>query len=134
MPITQRELSALECSVTLLTDFESISDPMDWQIGKHGLRINFTHNGRRYGSTYLPDVAREQAWTKEETLISLMRKAGWNGRRSTLPRRRKRFPQISATGASVAPWRQFWGVHASLRARSGVPTTSTTARFVLWER
>ena len=81
MPITQRELSALECSVTLLTDFESISDPMDWQIGKHGLRINFTHNGRRYGSTYLPDVAREQAWTKEETLISLMRKAGWNGRR-----------------------------------------------------
>jgi uncharacterized protein (TIGR00296 family) len=81
MPITQRELSALECSVTLLTDFESISDPMDWQIGKHGLRINFTHSGRRYGSTYLPDVAREQAWTKEETLISLMRKAGWNGRR-----------------------------------------------------
>jgi AMME syndrome candidate gene 1 protein len=81
MPITQRELSSLECSITLLTHFETISDPMDWEIGKHGLRINFTHNGRRYGSTYLPDVAREQGWTKEETLMSLMRKAGWNGRR-----------------------------------------------------
>lgn len=54
---------------------------MDWEIGKHGLRINFMHNNRRYGSTYLPDVAREQGWTKEETMISLMRKAGWSGRR-----------------------------------------------------
>jgi len=81
MPITEREVSALDCSVTLLTNFESISDPMDWDIGTHGLRINFTHNGRRYGATYLPDVAREQGWTKNETMISLMRKAGWTGRR-----------------------------------------------------
>jgi uncharacterized protein (TIGR00296 family) len=76
-----KEVPSLECSVTLLTDFEPIKDPMDWQIGKHGLRINFVHNGRRYGSTYLPDVAQEQGWTKEETIISLMRKAGWNGRK-----------------------------------------------------
>jgi len=54
---------------------------MAWEVGKHGLRISFTHHGRRYGSTYLPDVAREQGWTKEETIISLMRKAGWNGRK-----------------------------------------------------
>lgn len=52
---------------------------MDWTLGTHGLRISFSHNGRRYGATYLPDVAKEQGWTKEETLISLMRKAGWNG-------------------------------------------------------
>jgi AMMECR1 domain-containing protein len=54
---------------------------MDWSIGTHGLRISFTHHNRRYGSTYLPDVAREQGWTKEETMVSLMRKAGWNGRK-----------------------------------------------------
>ena len=36
-------------------------------------------SGRRYGATYLPSVAVEQEWTKEETLVSLMRKAGWNG-------------------------------------------------------
>jgi uncharacterized protein (TIGR00296 family) len=81
MPITSRELSSLECSVTLLTDFESISDPLGWTIGVHGLRISFTNSGRRYSSTYLPDVAREQGWTKEDTMISLVRKAGWNGRR-----------------------------------------------------
>jgi AMME syndrome candidate gene 1 protein len=80
-PIAKRELPSLECSVTLLTDFEPIADPMDWEIGQHGLRISFTHNHRRYGATYLPDVAREQGWTKDETMVSLMRKAGWDGRR-----------------------------------------------------
>jgi len=81
-PISLRELPTLDCDVTLLTNFETIRDPMDWEIGKHGLRISFIHQGRRYGSTYLPDVAREQGWNKEETIVSLMRKAGWNGRSS----------------------------------------------------
>ena len=53
---------------------------MDWDIGTHGLRISFTEKGRRYGSTYLPDVAKEQGWSKEEALVSLMKKAGWSGR------------------------------------------------------
>ncbi|KAI9708466.1 MAG: hypothetical protein M1820_003927 [Bogoriella megaspora] len=81
MPITIRELPTLECGITLLTNFEPISDPMSWEIGKHGLRISFTYHSRRYGSTYLPSVAKEQGWTKEETMISLMRKAGWTGRK-----------------------------------------------------
>lgn len=80
-PITARELASLEVAVTLLTDFEPAASPLDWTIGTHGLRISFTYHGRRYGSTYLPDVAREQGWTKEETLVSLMRKAGWSGRK-----------------------------------------------------
>lgn len=55
---------------------------MDWEIGVHGLRISFTYHGKRYGSTYLPSVAEEQGWTKEEAIVSLMRKAGWSGRSS----------------------------------------------------
>jgi AMME syndrome candidate gene 1 protein len=43
--------------------------------------VSFYHHHKRYGATYLPDVAVEQGWTKEETLLSLMRKAGWSGRR-----------------------------------------------------
>ena len=54
---------------------------LDWELGTHGIRINFVVKGRRYGATYLPDVAPEQGWSKEETLVSLMRKAGWVGRR-----------------------------------------------------
>ncbi|KAF1920483.1 AMMECR1 domain-containing protein [Ampelomyces quisqualis] len=80
-PISAAELSSLECAVTLLTNFEPASSPLDWTLGTHGLRIAFTYNNRRYGATYLPDVAREQGWTKEETLVSLMRKAGYNGKK-----------------------------------------------------
>lgn len=79
-PIPASLLPSLSTHVTLLTNFsEATKDPMDWTLGQHGLRISFSHHGRRYGATYLPDVAKEQGWTKEETVISLMRKAGWNG-------------------------------------------------------
>ena len=79
-PIPASQLPSLSIGVTLLTNFsQPTKDPMDWTLGTHGLRISFTQHSRRYGSTYLPDVAKEQGWTKEETLISLMRKAGWNG-------------------------------------------------------
>ncbi|WQF78450.1 Putative AMMECR1 domain-containing protein [Colletotrichum destructivum] len=81
-PVEASELPSLEVAVTLLTDFEEADDAMDWTLGVHGLRISFTHHGKRYGATYLPDVAVEQEWTKEETLISLMRKAGWMGSKS----------------------------------------------------
>jgi uncharacterized protein (TIGR00296 family) len=82
-PITARELPTLQAAVTLLTNFEPTpnADPLAWDIGTHGIRISFTYHGRRYGATYLPDVAREQGWTKEEALVSLMRKAGWSGRK-----------------------------------------------------
>ncbi|KAK0673604.1 AMMECR1 domain-containing protein [Cercophora samala] len=79
-PISLAELPKLQVAVTLLTDFEDAADKMDWELGKHGIRISFYDRGRRYGATYLPDVATEQGWTKEETLISLMRKAGWSGK------------------------------------------------------
>ncbi|KAI0404742.1 AMMECR1 domain-containing protein [Xylaria palmicola] len=80
-PIMKREFPSLEVAVTLLTDFEDCDDAMDWELGTHGIRISFVDRGRRYGATYLPDVAPEQGWTKEQTLVSLMRKAGWVGRR-----------------------------------------------------
>lgn len=80
-PISLKELPSLECGVTLLTDFEPATSSMDWTLGTHGLRINFVYHGRRMGATYLPDVPVEQGWTKEETVVSLMRKAGWTGRK-----------------------------------------------------
>lgn len=80
-PVRAAELPELEVSVTLLTDFEDCADADDWTLGVHGLRISFVYHGRRHGATYLPDVATEQGWSKEETLVSLMRKAGWMGRK-----------------------------------------------------
>jgi AMME syndrome candidate gene 1 protein len=81
-PISHSELPTLSCDVNLLLNFTPCEHPLDWIVGTHGLRVSFTYQGRRYGSTYLPHIASEQGWTKEETLISLMRKAGWPGRSS----------------------------------------------------
>lgn len=81
-PIRAVELPSLRVAVTLLTDFEEADDARDWDVGVHGIRLSFHDRGRRYGATYLPDVAAEQGWTKDETLFSLVRKAGWTGSRS----------------------------------------------------
>jgi len=79
-PIKLSELPSLAAAVTLLTNFTPALNPTDWELGTHGIRISFSHHGKRYGATYLPDVAVEQGWTKEQTIVSLMRKAGWVGR------------------------------------------------------
>lgn len=82
-PVAAAELPSLSCAVTLLTNFsEPTPDPMDWTLGKHGIRIRFRYKGRDgYGATYLPDVAVEQGWDKDEAVGSLLRKAGWEGKR-----------------------------------------------------
>lgn len=85
-PITRAELPALRCAVTLLTNFEPCAAWDDWDVGVHGIKIKFRTAGARgasssYSGTYLPSVAAEQGWSKEETLLSLMRKAGWRGPR-----------------------------------------------------
>lgn len=107
-----RELPTLECAVTLLTNFEPAAHALDWTLGTHGLRISFVHHGRRHGATYLPDVAREQGWTKEETLISLMRKAGWSGRREDwrkidLSVVRYQGLKVSLEYGEWRPWREW---------------------------
>lgn len=81
-PVSKAELPELQAAVTLLTDFEEAGDTYDWEVGTHGIRLSFTDRGHRYGATYLPDVASEQGWTQDETLYSLVRKAGWMGGRS----------------------------------------------------
>lgn len=81
--VSARELARLRCSATLLTNFEPCADVDDWVVGEHGIRISFTHAGRRLGSTYLPSVAPEQGWDREQALVSLMRKAGWERRRAS---------------------------------------------------
>jgi len=77
-PITLQEVQSLSCKFSLLRAYESITDPFNWEIGKHGIIIDFEYNGRRYSSTYLPEIAFENGLTKEETLDGLIKKAGCN--------------------------------------------------------
>ena len=72
-PIRSSELPELNCGISLLHSFEDAKDCLDWEVGKHGIRLFIDG----YSATYLPEVASEQGWTKEETLESLARKAGY---------------------------------------------------------
>lgn len=77
--ISASELLLLSVSVTLLDNFEPIDDATDWEIGVHGLKVKFNADRRHYLGTFLPVVAEEQQWDKQETLWNLLRKAGYSG-------------------------------------------------------
>ena len=64
----------------MLSNFEPITDPTDWEVGKHGIEIEFKDSdGRPYRGTFLPNVAPEQGWDVKETMEALCRKAGYQG-------------------------------------------------------
>ena len=85
-PMSHQDLnSSLRCEISLLSDFEVIQNPLDWEVGKHGIEIEFkgpenSHaENKVFRGTYLPNVASEQEWNQQETLMSLLKKAGFNG-------------------------------------------------------
>lgn len=79
-PINQKELPTLNVGVSLLTNFEECKDPLDWQVGTHGIEIDFKYKGREFGATFLPEVAEEENWDQKTTLLYLVRKSGYNGK------------------------------------------------------
>ncbi|KAL6327009.1 hypothetical protein AAG906_012693 [Vitis piasezkii] len=98
-PIQAKELPYLECTVSILTDYETGLNYLDWEIGKHGIIIEFTdpdYNTRR-SATYLPEVAAHEGWTKMEAIDSLMRKAGYNGTITETQRKRIRLTRYQST-------------------------------------
>ena len=79
-PIQLSEVRHLKVAVSLLVCYEECQHAYDWIVGIHGIIISFTANGRHYNATYLPEVSKQQGWTQQEAIESLVRKAGWNGR------------------------------------------------------
>ena len=63
-PITPAELPALTVQVSVLSELTPIADPLDIELGVHGIYII------RGGSAgcFLPEVATETGWSKEEFL------------------------------------------------------------------
>ncbi|KAG0004726.1 AMME chromosomal region protein 1-like [Modicella reniformis] len=79
-PIALKEIPSLVCNVSLLINFEDGDDYLDWEIGVHGIWIEFRDGkGRKRTATYLPEVPKEQGWTKLKTIDSLLRKGGFQG-------------------------------------------------------
>ena len=77
-PIEPRELPQLSCTVSLLTHFERARDAHDWEVGSHGVLIDFDDpSGVARSGVYLPEVMVEQGWSRQQTIDSLIRKAGF---------------------------------------------------------
>lgn len=62
-----------------MSNFEVAAHLEDWIIGRHGIILEFSDERNNYKATYLPEVAVEQGWSREETIGSLINKAGYNG-------------------------------------------------------
>lgn len=45
-PISIDEVPELHVSVSLLVNFETTKHPLDWEIGKHGIKIEFKGDGK----------------------------------------------------------------------------------------
>ncbi|KAJ0968109.1 hypothetical protein J5N97_025026 [Dioscorea zingiberensis] len=126
-PIQAKEIPYLECTVSVLTDYESALHHLDWEIGKHGLIIEFTdpdYNTRR-SATYLPEVAAHEGWTKMEAIDSLMRKAGYNGPITEPLRKRVRLTRYQSTLYTM-PYSEY--VAYVKNTRGAAPATAGAAK------
>eukprot|EP01062_Namystynia_karyoxenos_P029737 TRINITY_DN22295_c0_g1_i1.p1 TRINITY_DN22295_c0_g1~~TRINITY_DN22295_c0_g1_i1.p1 ORF type:complete len:299 (+),score=69.60 TRINITY_DN22295_c0_g1_i1:161-1057(+) len=80
--ISLPELPRLSCTVSVLDRFEQIHSCYDWEVGTHGLKIEFSDpadNRVMYYGTFLPHVAGQMGWTREQTVENLVIKAGYHG-------------------------------------------------------
>jgi MEMO1 family protein len=77
-PVIPAEVAKLEIEISVLSPMKRIDSPDDIVLGKHGIYIKKGY----YSGTFLPQVATETGWTKEEFLGHCSRdKAGigWDG-------------------------------------------------------
>lgn len=75
-PVSLSEHPALRIELSVLSPRERIADPMDFEIGRHGLYLRRGH----HVGCFLPDVAVDAGWGKEKLLSELcLQKAGLSG-------------------------------------------------------
>ena len=77
-PVESPELPYISIEISVLTPLHKISSIDEFQLGRHG--IYMTKNGR--SGTYLPQVAEETGWSKEDFLGHCSREKaglGWDG-------------------------------------------------------
>ena len=76
-PVTLEEVPKLEVEVSLLHSFEKAKSALDWEVGKHGIIIDFEAEDQTFSATFLPEVAAEEYWDQLTTIQYLVRKAGY---------------------------------------------------------
>jgi hypothetical protein len=77
-PVSPAEVDQLEIEISVLSPMKGVYSPDDIILGKHGIYIKKGY----FSGTFLPQVATETGWNKEEFLGHCARdKAGigWDG-------------------------------------------------------
>ena len=72
-PVRAGELKDIELEISVLSLARQVRGPEDFEVGRHGIIIRKGGGG----AVFLPQVAPEQHWTREQTLDNLCLKAGW---------------------------------------------------------
>jgi AmmeMemoRadiSam system protein A len=70
--VQSNELSRLDVEISVLTTPEQISSYNQFHVGVDGIIMD----KNRRSAVFLPEVAKEQGWNREQTLTFLSRKAG----------------------------------------------------------
>ncbi len=71
-PVRPAELTHIEIDVSILSPIRKIASLDEFKLGQMGIILE----KGMHRSVFLPEVATEQGWTKEETLAHLSQKAG----------------------------------------------------------
>ena len=71
-PLQPQELKGLEVEVSVLTPPKPVDSYRDFKVGEEGVILE--KDG--HSAVFLPEVAREYGWTREQTLSHLAHKAG----------------------------------------------------------
>lgn len=71
-PMSKKELPFVHIEISVLSPMQQIAGIDEFVVGHHGIVME----QRRRRAVFLPQVASEQGWNKEQTLQHLSRKAG----------------------------------------------------------
>jgi AmmeMemoRadiSam system protein A len=71
-PVQLGEMSQIEIEISVLTPMQTVANPSEIVIGRDGVVLT----KGSHTAVFLPQVALEQGWSREEMLDQLSRKAG----------------------------------------------------------
>ena len=71
-PLKEKELTACDIEISVLSPFEQCPDPKKIEVGKHGLMVKKGY----FSGLLLPQVPIEWGWNREEFLDHTCNKAG----------------------------------------------------------
>jgi AMME syndrome candidate gene 1 protein len=118
--------------VSLLHSFELAPHWDAWEVGTHGVLIEFADpiTGAKRTSTFLPEVAASESWDRGQTIDRLMRKAGCTAAGPEL-RARVKVTRYQSTTCALS-YQEYARLRKGAgRVRGGAPVEAETGKVVV---